>query len=116
MTVDVEIASLKSDYRHLSESMGRIEGQLAVLVQLVGKVTTLERDFNGLGTKIETINAKIELLSKKTDIDPIINRENSLDERISKLEKWQYGMIAIYVFVSWVISNPNKIISLLMQH
>lgn len=116
MSVDVEIASLKSDYRHVSESMSRIEGQLAVLVQLVGKVTTLERDFNGLGTKIETLNAKMELLAKKSDIDPLVNRDNALEERISKIEKWQYGMIAVYVFVSWIISNPNKIISLLMQH
>jgi soluble P-type ATPase len=65
MTDEAQIATLSADVKHLSESINRMQGQLDVLIALVGRVSTLERDVNNVGVKVEAIDARTAALEKK---------------------------------------------------
>ena len=116
MSQEADIASLRSDMTHAVANLNRIEGQLSVVVQLVGRVDRVERDVAALASKIDLITIKQETLARDAVTNEKFDKHaEKTDLKINALEAWKYGVILVCTVLIVAVPNIKELLKILMQ-
>jgi len=113
MSQEADIASLRTDMAHVAANLNRIEGQLAVVVQLVGRVERVERDVSVLSSKIDLITIKLETISRDAITHEKFDKHaERTDAKINALEAWKYGVILVCTVLIVAVPNLKELLKI----
>lgn len=116
MSQEADIASLRTDMTHVAANLNRIEGQLNVVVQLVGRVERVERDIAILTSRIDLITIKQETITRDAVTHEKFDKHSDKTaEDINALKAWKYGVILVCTVLIVAVPNIKELLKILMQ-